>query len=195
MGKHDAWASTVLRLLLVLFIFLGTVPFSYAQASDTGGTPISEDHLKAASLFKFPNYVEWPAGSFSAPEAPFVFGVVGADEVADALTRFSVGRTIGNRKIVVKKLPMDEATTGIHALFIGKAERARQPQLLKQLQGHPILLVTETEGALMQGSMINFRVVDDRVRFEVALGPVEHAGLTLNSRILSVALQVLKGTP
>jgi hypothetical protein len=79
-------------------------------------------------------------------------------------------------------------------VFVGKAEKARQAQLLKQAQMQSVLSVTETEEALAQGSMINFRIVEDRVRFEVALAPVEKAGMKINSRMLGVAISVIKGT-
>jgi len=60
-------------------------------------------------------------------------------------------------------------------------------------QGHAVLMVTEAEGALSQGSMVNFVMREDRVRFEVALDPIEKSGLSLSSRLLAVARQVLKG--
>jgi len=179
---------------LVFMAISWTSSFSLAQTPSGAQVAVSEERLKAASLYKFPNYIGWPAQSFSKPDSPFVFGVLGADDIADALTGFAIGRTINNRPVVVKKLQADGAFNDIHALFIGKAERDRQAQLLKQLQGRPILVVTETEGALTQGSMINFRIVDDHVRFEVAIDPVDRSGLVLDSRILSVALHVLKGS-
>lgn len=165
-----------------------------AQAPATTSTAAaSEERVKGVSIYKFLNYVEWPASAFDKPDSPYVIGVLGADEVADELARVAAGRTMNNRGVIVKRLQAGESFNGIHVLFIGKGERARQAQILKQVQLQPKLLITETDGALAQGSMINFKMVDERVRFEVALDPVEKSGLKLNSRMLAVALSVIKG--
>ncbi len=165
-----------------------------AQAPAVNSTAAaSEERIKGVSIYKFLNYVEWPANAFDKPDSPYVIGVLSADEVADELARIAAGRTMNNRGVIVKRLQPGEPFNGIHVLFIGKNERSRQAQLLKQLQLQPKLLITETDGALAQGSMINFKMVDERVRFEVALDPVEKSGLKLNSRMLAVALSVIKG--
>jgi hypothetical protein len=78
-------------------------------------------------------------------------------------------------------------------LYIGRGERARQAQWLRQSKGRPVLTVTTVEGSLEQGSIINFRTVDERVRFEVSADAAEQSGLRLNSRLFSVATNVVKG--
>lgn len=155
----------------------------------------SEERVKAAFLYKFVSYVEWPPSALPKGDSPYVIAVIGAEDVAAELNALVAGRTINNRTVTVKKLHASSSLDGIHVLFIGASERNKQAQLIKQLQSQPVLLVTETDGALAQGSMINFRLAEERVRFEVSLGPVEKAGLKLNSRLLSVALSVIKGTP
>lgn len=168
---------------------------SLAQSSAAGNDAAAiEDRVKAASLYKFLNYVEWPSASFAKSDSPYVIGVVNADDIADELSKFAAGRILNSRSVAVKRLRTGDPLNGIHVLFIGDNEKARQPQWLKQTQLQPVLTVTETEGALAQGSMINFRIVDDRVRFEVALEPAEKSGLKLNSRMLAVAISVSKGT-
>jgi hypothetical protein len=188
------------RTVALCFALNSAVAVSIAQtAAINSGTSTSavaiEERVKAASLYKFLNYVDWPPTSFAKGDSAYVIGVVNADDIADELARISAGRSTNNRPVTIKKLHIGDPLNGIHVLFIGRAEKARQPQLLKQSQPYPILVVTETDGALAQGSMINFRVVDDRVRFEVALDAVEKSGLKLNSRMLAVALSVNKGTP
>jgi hypothetical protein len=87
-----------------------------------------------------------------------------------------------------------DALAGLHVLFVGgRNDRGRQAALLHQVQAVPVLAVTEADGALEQGSMINFRLIDERLRFEVALDPVKRSGLELNTRLLSVASAVIKG--
>jgi hypothetical protein len=166
-------------------------PFPQAHAA---GDAISvEQRVKAASLYKFVAYVDWPPQAFAAPAEPYVVGITGAEEIAQELTTIAAGRTINNRPLIVRRIKAGDPLPGLHVLFIGRDESARQAQWLQLAQKHPLLTVTETDGALAQGSMINFRLAEDRVRFEVSLDAVEKSELKISSRMLSVALNVLKG--
>ncbi|MES2535849.1 MAG: YfiR family protein [Pseudomonadota bacterium] len=182
-------------LSLCLLLWLPhSLSMAQTAASEKKGTAI-EKRVKAAFLYQFLNYVDWPAAAFAKSDVPYVIGVANADDIADELASLASGRSVNNRTVTIKKLRPGDALNDIHVLFIGRTELSRQQQLLKQAQAQPVLAVTESEGALTQGSMINFRIADDRVRFEVAPDVVEKAGLKLNSRMLAVALSVTKGTP
>lgn len=187
--------SSLLLHALALSAVLSTVaPVSLAQTSVLGSpSGLSEEQIKAAFLLRFIGYVEWPATSFAKPDSPYIVGILHADDIADELMSISSGRTINNRPIIIKRLRVNDSLTGLHVLFIGYPERSRLAQWLKSLQSQPVLIVTVAEGALTQGSMINFRIVEDRVRFEIALAPAEQSGLKFNSRMLGVALSVIKG--
>jgi hypothetical protein len=166
-----------------------------AQTSAVRPAGPSEDNVKAAYLLRFLNYVEWPAASLGGPDAPLVVGVANEEPVLAELQRQAIGRSVNHRQVLVRRVNAGDALAGLHVLFIGaRNERARMATLLHQLHAAPVLAVTESEGALEQGSMINFRLVDDRLRFEVALDPVKRSGLELNTRLLSVASAVIKGT-
>jgi hypothetical protein len=163
------------------------------QASDNGGTSV-EQRVKAVSLYKFLGYVDWPPASFPQPDSPYVVGIIDADDIADELARISIGHSLYNRPVNVRKLRAGDSLDDIDVLFIGRIDKARQAQILKSAQSRPILTITDTDGALALGSMINFRLVDDRVRFEVSLDAVEKSKLKISSRMLSVALLVARGT-
>jgi hypothetical protein len=181
------------RQVALCFALCSVVSVSLAQTSAVNSpAAATEERVKAAFLYKFLNYVDWPPASFEKSESPYVIGVINADDIADELSRISAGHSVNNRSVTVKRLGAGDPLNGVHVLFIGKAERARLPQLLKQSQQY-VLDVTETEGALAQGSMINFRLADNRVRFEVSLDAVEKADLKLSSRMLAVAIAVIKG--
>jgi hypothetical protein len=178
--------------LLVVAPALGAGLSPQAQAQ-TAGIEASEEKLKAAYLYKFLNYVEWPAASFSGPDAPYQIGVLGDDLVADELARSSAGKTVNDRPLAIRRLAAGDSMNDIDLLFISHSERARQGALLAKLRTLPVLTVTETEGALDAGSIINFRIVDNRVRFEVSLDAADRAGLKLSARLLGVAINVVKG--
>jgi hypothetical protein len=182
------------RLLLAALLSVATTA-AFAQTSALRPAGPSEASVKAAYLLKFLNYVEWPATSFEAADAPYVVAVASDDAMLAELQRQAAGHIVGRHPVSVRRVSGNDLPAGLDVLFIGgHADRAHQATLLRQAKEMPVLLVTDAEGALELGSMINFRLVDERVRFEVALDPVKRAGLELNTRLLSVAIAVNKGT-
>jgi hypothetical protein len=153
-----------------------------------------ERSVKAAFLLKFVGYVEFPEGSPAASAGPLVIGVLGADEIGAELVRTMAGRTINNRPVTVKILRPSDSIAGVHVLFIGGGSE-RSQRLLHAATNMGVLTVTESDGGLREGSVINFRLVDERVRFEVSLDAAEKARLKLSSRLLSVAYFVQKELP
>ncbi|MES2263220.1 MAG: YfiR family protein [Pseudomonadota bacterium] len=149
-----------------------------------------ERSVKAAFLYKFLGYVDFPGAQDSA--APLVVGVLGADDIATELGRITAGRSVGNRAVTVRTLREGDPVSGLHMLLIGDV--ARPVPVLRAAQQNSVLSVTETDDGLQQGSVINFRLVEERVRFEVSLPAAEKSGLKLSSRLLSVAYHVQKGT-
>lgn len=154
-----------------------------------------ERQVKAAFLYKFAGYVEWPEAAFPASDTPVTIGVLNDEPMEEALPKIVAGRTSSGRKVVVVRLKSGEPIPAVHLLFIGVSEDARLRADIKAAAGRPILVVTEQDGALARGSMINFVLNRGRVRFEIARNAVEPTGLTLSSRLLSVAKTVTSGTP
>jgi hypothetical protein len=150
-----------------------------------------EHEVKAAFLFKFLSFIEWPAQSFARPGAPLVIGVLGADDVHFALQEIVPGRSAQGRPLEVRKLRDGERTVGVHVLFVGRAAAAAALPKLPAQSG--LLVVSEADGALEQGAMINFLRVEGRVRFEVAPDAAERRGLRISSRMLAVAQHVKPG--
>lgn len=171
-----------------------------AALADTAATAPLHDHLDTASatsvkagfLYKFLGYVDFPSGPLD-PGAPYVVGVVGAEDIAAELTRLTAGRLVNNHAVVVRKMQGGDAGGGLHLLFIGAAEGADEAALVKAAQQAGVLTVTESATGIESGSVINFRLVDERVRFEVSLAAADKGRLKLSSRLLSVAYAVQKG--
>ena len=165
-------------------VFLGFLASCAALAQP------QEHEVKAAFLFKFLSFIEWPAQSFARHGAPLVIGVLGADDVHFALQEIVPGRSAQGRPLEVRKLKEGERSAGVHLLFVGRAAAGALPMLPAQ---PGLLVVSEADGALEQGAMINFLRVDGRVRFEVAPEPAERRGLRISSRLLAVAQHVKPG--
>jgi hypothetical protein len=185
---------TAVCTLVAAWSLLCTLGGFQAALADTGeAADTLERQVKAAYLYKFAGYVEWPEASFSRPEAPITIGVLGAEALAGDLAQLVAGRTANSRTITAKRLKPGDALSGVNILFVGKEETGRLTQLVALARPHAVLIVTESEGALTQGSVINFTLVDRRVRFEISLGSAEKSSLKLSSRLLAVAQQVYPG--
>ena len=174
-------------LVLVVLAALTGLPTSHAQAADH---PEVETQVKAAYLFKFGNYVEWPDRAFANGGSPLQIGVIGADALADELTQLAAGRTINGRPVTVRKLRREDSMAGLNILFMGKLNSGRIAEILTATKGQPMLTVTESDDALAIGSMINFVIVDGKVRFEVAPRAAGQGNLSISARLLAAAYKV-----
>jgi hypothetical protein len=162
---------------------------SHAQVSP-GRLEASEPSVKAAFLYKFAAYVEWPASSFANGESPFVFAILGADEAAAELERIVAGKSIHGHRASVRRVKEGDALSGVHVLFVGRGQ-SNIRGILRGAQRPGTLVVTEAENALDMGSAINFIVADERVGFEISVEAAERNGLKISSRMLNVARRVV----
>lgn len=167
---------------LVLVLQAWPAP-GWAQAS------VSESAVKAAFLYKFAGFVEWPASAFAGPADPLVIGVLGNDPVASDLELVVAGRGAEGRRVVARRLRDGESLAGFHVLLLGGTREARLRELTRSVIG-PVLLVTEQDGALQLGSVLNFDTDAGRVRFSASLTSAEARGLRLSARLLAVAQHV-----
>jgi hypothetical protein len=177
-----------LKALLLLLILL-------SAAGATAQPETLEHQVKAAFLYQFPAYVQWPASSFADSSSPLVFGMLEADAIADELIAISRGNLVAGRTIVVKKINPGDSVEGLQVLFVGQSQtRTSEPLLLQALDG-AVLTITEAPAQRPDGSVINFAIIDDRVRFDVSLPMAEQARLTISARLLQVARRVIKLNP
>lgn len=151
----------------------------------------SEDAVKAAFLYRFAAYVEWPLGSTTGGET-FKIAVVGADGVAAQLERLLPGLNIKNHPAQLMRITRPQDLDGVQILYIGPVLAGRRP-LLTAAAARPILVVTDEEGGLASGATINFVEVGNNVRFEVSLPAAERSRLKINAELLAVAARVDRG--
>jgi hypothetical protein len=182
------------RALTLLALLAGMSGWHGGPASAADDEATLEHRVKAAFLYKMAGYAEWPAPVFPKPDTPLTIAVVGAEPIAAELARIVHGRTAHNRPLAVRRARVDDKLDGIHMLFVGQQHRNRIHDLAARAQQRSTLLVTEWDGALDEGSMVNFVLAEGRVRFRVALDAIRKAGLRLSSRLLAVADEV-RGTP
>lgn len=147
--------------------------------------------VKAAFLYRFTHYVQWPQPL--EPGQPFTIAVLGGDEVAEALIPVLAERRVHDSPAVVRTLSSIKEVDDARVLYVGPAYVGSLVDIATRLRGRPILLVTDRDGALGDGGMINFVMVERRVRFEISLTPVRQSGLNVGAGLLSVAVNVRGG--
>lgn len=147
-----------------------------------------EYEVKAAYLYNFAKFVEWP----SAPKRDvFVIGILGRDPFGPMLDQAIAGKTVGERRLVVRRFTRPEQIEGVDMLFISASDAARLPEVLRRIEGTPTLTVGETEEFVGRGGMVGFRVREDVVRFDVDLDQSARAGLKVSSQLVRVARRVI----
>ena len=150
----------------------------------------SEPTIKAAFLYKFAGYVEWPATALPAPETAVTIAIAGNNEVAEELDRLVPGRKVNGRPVLVRRLRAGEDPRGAHLVFVGRGE-PNPGVLARAAQQAGALVVAESERGLEQGAAINFVPMEDRIGFDVSLEAAEKAGVRISSRMLGVARKVV----
>ena len=148
---------------------------------------LSEYQVKAAYLYNFLKFVEYPSASFADPLAPIVIGVVGDDPFGSALPQVVIGKTVQGRDLVIRVYRIGEDLRGAHILFISASERKKIPMILSSLRGSSVLTVSDTAGFLDAGGMIQFLNEDSRVRFAINVDATSRAKLKMSSKLLTLA--------
>jgi hypothetical protein len=174
-----------LRQGLALLVAAFAVAVAYAQ---TPGE-LSEYDLKTAFLYQFTLYVEWPAERLGATNEPLVFGVVGTDEMANNLQQLTASNVQGH-PIEVRELAPGADVSDLHVLFVTKEQEANAAGMLRDAIANSVLAVTENTGGLPENSVINFALVDGKVRFDISLTNAQTADLEISSRLLQIARSV-----
>ena len=170
------------RLKLVLTILL------MAGSLQAGDVQPSEYNLKAAFLFHFSQFVDWPAKSFAGGQAPFVIGVLGHNPFGADLEQTIRGKIVGNRALTVKEFAsLGEATNHCQILFISSSEQQRFPEIISALAGANILTVGEADNFGEAGGMIHFVLEGTKIRFRVNEAAASRAGLKISAKLLSLA--------
>jgi uncharacterized protein DUF4154 len=178
------WRNTVVRVVLLASCLCVSAG---AQAA-----VFSADAVKAAFLFRFASFVQWPA-DLSA-EGPFVIGVFDGDPIAGQLDRLLPGMAVRGQPAEVRRITKPAELDGVRILYVGSDSGIRARAVLAKAVTMPILLVTDRDVDFDDGGIINFIDAPRNVRFEVSLLAADRARLTIDSALLAVAARVQRRT-
>lgn len=170
---------------LILLAALPVIPISGGDAH--ADAPSREYQLKAAFIYNFAQFVEWPSNAFSNPSAPFVIGVVGDPSLGGTLEQAVKGKTAGKREIVVKYFANSAAVDHAHILFVSASERDRLGDLVKRATAESTLTIGDFDGFTAASGMVRFMTEDNRLRFEVNLDATNQGHLKFSAQLLKLA--------
>jgi hypothetical protein len=193
-GRHRALNSGRLLLLLLLgggFIgWRGSIPESMAAESAS-----LEYKVKAAFLYNFAKFIEWPTNRFPEPDSPIIIGVVGEDPFGSILDDTVKGKTINGRPFLIRRLARGKDLKQCHLLFMSRSLNQDIEIILAGLKSQSVLTVSEAEQFARRGGMIALLIVDNTVKFEINLDTTEAAGLKVSAKLASVARVIKREAP
>jgi len=150
-------------------------------------TVVSREYLiKAAIVYNFTKFAEWPAAAFDGPGAPLRICVLGEDPFGPALDALR-GKTVRDRVLTASRVTDLDNAGQCHVLFVSASEQSRLPQILAALATQPVLTVADMGRFTDFGGIIALKETDHRSRIEVNLGAARQAGVTLSSKLLRLA--------
>ncbi len=151
---------------------------------------VREYQIKAAFMYNFAKFVEWPEGTFADDDSAVNLCVFGDDPFGVVLDKTVEGKTAQGRGLAIRRLSREKGMKSCQVVFIASDNRRRLPVILNNLRESAVLTVGETDGFARAGGMINFVIEEDRVRFDINTGAAKRAGLKISSKLLKLARTV-----
>lgn len=180
--SREARGRCVLAALLLILARLSPA------AADSGPVPFVEEYrVKAAFLYKFAKFVEWPAQSWQSEPGHHVFCIYGTDPFGPVLDETLAGKQVEGRAAVVRRVHEPEALRRCQLVFVSAAEDALLPEILAGLGDAPVLLVGESPDFARRGGAINLVLREGRVRFEINPRAAQRARLKVSAQLLDLA--------
>lgn len=186
-GVHFLKASCMiqvgLRWLMIATVLVITngLPKSHAESPSA-----QEYQIKAAFLYNFAKFIEWPQAAFAPNDAGLNLCLLGEDPFGAALKSIR-GKTVRGKELVIKQFAAAENLEKCHILFISVSEKKRLPQIFNALKNSPVLTVGDMAQFAQAGGIINFIIVENKVRFEINVGAAQQANLKISSDLLRLA--------
>ena len=150
-----------------------------------------EYQVKAAFLYNFTKFVEWPPGVFESSDSPISICVLGQNLFGHVLQETVRGKSVNGRMLVVSGIPDARSATHCQILFVSSSERMRYGAILRELRTG-VLTVGETEGFIEEGGVVNLKLDGGKVQIQVNINAADQAGVRISSKLLSLAQIIRK---
>jgi YfiR/HmsC-like len=183
--------SPAKNLQLIAMAVLAVLAATAAAQRPSAQSSAEEYQVKAAFMFHFAQFVEWPSGAFKDTNDPLTYCTVGEDPFQGALEQSLNGKLIGTRRARILHLKQARQFQDCQVVFIGTTERKEISTILAALKGAPILTVGDQADFVKDGGMIGFCLEDKKIRFEINLDAASDANLRISARLLALAKAVV----
>jgi hypothetical protein len=185
---HSLFAGARRAGLVALLSSLFALQWSCPAAAESPSA--REYEIKAAFIYNFTKFVEWPGSSFPDDQTPFVIGVLGDSPCAEALERLASDHKVGSHNIQVRRIASARDMDAVQILFVGSTQETRFGSLAPALATAPVLTVGESPTFASMGGTINFVREDNKLRFEINLNSAKQAGIRISAQLLKLATAV-----
>jgi hypothetical protein len=173
---------------------LGVIVLMGMVFSASARGQLNEYQLKAAFLYNFAKFVEWPAQTFKGPADPIVICIFGQNPFGNILNETITGKVVGGRTLEVRQISESQSVQGCPILFVSAAASKRFRAIAGTLKGSGVLSVGEADGFISDGGIVNFKVEHGNIRLEINIAAAECSQVYISSKLLSLA-QVVRRTP
>jgi hypothetical protein len=190
-SRQQGLSFLVKVALLAVLASFAVVPFAYPQDRQA-----TEYQLKAAFLFNFAKFIDWPDKSFASPQSPFTICVIGQDPFGGALNEY-LEKSIAGRSVHISHFMGGSALTEARhcqIAFISASEKTHFHAVIEGLNGNAILLVGDADGFAASGGTIEFTLEDNHIRFSINPDAAQRADLKVSSKLLGLAKIVHDGS-
>jgi YfiR/HmsC-like len=175
-------------------LFMFAVVAASMAVEAASAQPVADEYqVKAAYLLNFARFVEWPAGDLPA-SSPLEIVIVGDDSFGGALEVVLLGKSANGHPIHLRHLRWDDVLTSYQIVFISVSEERHLPQILRFLGHSSVLTVSDIDRFALRGGVIEFRIVGNRVRFDINRTSAVAAQLNISSKLLAVARAIQEGS-
>jgi hypothetical protein len=151
-----------------------------------GQAPADESQIKAAFVYNFLKFVEWPMDSFHGPRDAFVVAIIGDGEAADATERFLAAKQIGDRPITIRRQKWDQPLAGVHAVFVTDLDGKKMRHVLDAAAAGSVLSIGDSDDFAVNGGVIGLVIDNRKVRFDIDTDAAQAAGLRVSSKLLAL---------
>jgi hypothetical protein len=177
MRRYSRFAAVA--VLTTSMMLLNAFPFALQE-------PSTEYQVKAAFLYNFARFVEWPSESFPRPDSPFTICTAG-DPFQGALDKTVQGETLDNRPLVARRMASTDDIRSCQILYIALSERRRTAEILTAAGTAPILTVGETDEFMNRCGIIRFVPRANQIHFQINPDAAQRASLKISARLLQLA--------
>ena len=184
--NYSHWADKLKRITTRLLICICLMVANAVQLATADTRVEEEDLLKAAFIYNFAKFTNWPEGTWKQQNTPLNLCTAGKDELVSKLEHLA-GKIIKQRPVTVMSLNDIQVPKNCHLLYIASSEKNRYKNILKSVHTEPVLTISELPRFARSGGMIEFNRKKDQTHFIINLDVAREVELVLSSRLLSLA--------